>query len=334
MGSNDKSIIEAVIAIKDAIIALGLIGNIISFIVFGRRAFAKTPIHIYFRSLAIFDSYLITQLVIDISNFILGYDITTKSDLACKLSYYLNDGLAPISGWILVAFSLDQTIAVYFHTNNKCKKLFDKTSFKIGIITFLAVFHIVLYAIVPVFVEITTVSVSSPNNLTFRVCDFQKSANSQLLAVFYLLESSVLPFVIMLVTTVLMAKSLYESSKSLGKSEALKRRKSKDCKFTRNSLFLNMMFIGLTSPLVISYIISVKDFYSDLLSKEITMLFFALNYSSHFVAHIAMNSVFRNELIVMFGGFNHRFKTRLYSSSSTSTMSLKKKPPSVQNEKY
>jgi hypothetical protein len=44
---------------------MGVIGNIISFIVFSRKPFLKNPVSIYCRALAIFDMFIIYSGVLD-----------------------------------------------------------------------------------------------------------------------------------------------------------------------------------------------------------------------------------------------------------------------------
>ena len=71
-----------------AVITIGLIGNLITFIVFSRPVFSKNSISTYCRALAIFDCFSIYELVADVGLVSFNYFVPQKSDIGCKLYYY------------------------------------------------------------------------------------------------------------------------------------------------------------------------------------------------------------------------------------------------------
>lgn len=103
--------------VRLGIIIIGLFGNAISFVVFSRKAFRRNSISFYCRALALYDSViLIVQVCNLIPTLFLDIDIFSASNGLCKLSYYVFSGFSPISGWIIVAFSVDKVTSVLYPT--------------------------------------------------------------------------------------------------------------------------------------------------------------------------------------------------------------------------
>ena len=71
-----------------AVISIGLIGNILTFIVFSRPVFEKNSIGTYCRALAVFESLTVYQLVADIIFVFYKDFIPQSSDLGCKVVNY------------------------------------------------------------------------------------------------------------------------------------------------------------------------------------------------------------------------------------------------------
>lgn len=125
---------------------LGIIGNIISFIVFCRSVFRKNSISVYCCALAIFDCFTINQLYIDIC-LIFDYYPPDNSEIICKIYFYISSAFSSIPPWILVTFSVDKMLSM-----RKTQKFefMNKRSFQIGIIAVFAIANILLFSEIPV----------------------------------------------------------------------------------------------------------------------------------------------------------------------------------------
>jgi hypothetical protein len=111
-----EAVIKAINVIgmaKIPIIAVGLVGNFLSFLVFSRKTFRNYSIGVYCRALAIADSFILYRLVFDLFNYLNNTTLSYQSDFLCKLNGYMQIGLSPISIWVLVAFSVDKMINVF-----------------------------------------------------------------------------------------------------------------------------------------------------------------------------------------------------------------------------
>jgi hypothetical protein len=304
MNNSLNRSITTIIYINDSIIILGLIGNILSFLVFSRKSFAKTSITIYCQSLAIFDSFTLIQLGFDITVLITGVDIVRGTLVGCKLLNYINTSISPMSGWILVFFSIDQLLAVSRLQNFT---FFKKRTFQFVLITVTSLFHIAIYVPIPVLMEFYNVTIFYPNNKTepFVVakCDMSLGI-TRTFGVFYIVEANLAPFVIMMTTTSVILKCLYDSRRNLENREQKNgmamRHKKRDLKFGINSVFLNVLFVLLTTPLVLSLMFPLKnDYVQNEFNQAMCAIFFYLNYSIHFWTHFCVNSIFRHEFLVM-----------------------------------
>jgi Na+(H+)/acetate symporter ActP len=124
---------------------------------------------------------------------------------------------------------------------------------------------------------------------------------SNVINIVYLVFSNLIPFVLIMLMTAFMIKGLYESRRNLETiiNKKMKNRKIKDIKFAINSIVLNILFICLKIPFTCIYIKSSQPFVTDTIYALVTFFLFYVNFSISFFAHLASNSIFRNEVIVM-----------------------------------
>ena len=285
---------------QDVIIALGIIGNVLSFLVFSRRAFDKTPIQTYGRALAIFDCFTIIQLTTQILALYFNIDLFLKSNLSCKLLYYAIDGLAPNSSWILVLLSIDTVISIsILPSSNKLVDFIRRKNVRISIILLTVLLHLSIFSLIPIELEIVNVTKFGTYNSTIESCDLHNIRNAKTLAILYFVQANFIPFFLTTLTTVIISVSLYRSRKKSLNMKSSKLRKSRDRKFALNSIALNVIFILLTSPLVFSYIFSTYNYYDAFMIEKATAIFFDMNFSIHFVTHFVVNSLFRKEFLDM-----------------------------------
>ncbi len=97
------------------VIILGMIGNVLAFIVFTRRSMRRSITSIYFRVLSITESFLLIFGGIYI--FVVGafqYDWMSPSSLHCKILLPLVWCSCYSSCWLLVLMTIDRFIGVYF----------------------------------------------------------------------------------------------------------------------------------------------------------------------------------------------------------------------------
>jgi hypothetical protein len=280
--------------IRIAIIISGLIGNVISFLIFSRPVFKKNSISKYYRALAIFDCFTIYDLIVSIGLVFYDTFYVTYSDATCKLYFYFGMGFASIPGWILIAFSIDKVLSM----KRIGTIILKKKSVQFGIVLSIVLINLLLYIGVPIYLELKQFNVF---DMTFDVCDSSTLSFGGFISTLYLVEGSVLPFAIMLTTSIYSIKLIRDSAKNIERSSNgnVADRNSRDFKFAITSVVFNISFIVLKLPLTMvvflaNFIPGLLTAY-DLLAVVATISF--IHYSSGFFIHLASNSMFRRELM-------------------------------------
>ena len=281
----NKSIILLIIT------TAGIIGNIISFFVLVRKTFRKNTVCIYCCALAIFDTSVGSVGALFYVYYIL-YDlyILNLSDFTCAFLGYGYYTLGSIPGWVLVAFSIDRTLSLKKVANVRMKR--PILHYMIIIVIYFV--HFILYIEVPIYLRLSPLEFNS----TVYLCDITSLSFGQVLNVFYGIQSNVIPFLIMIISSVITIKKLRDSSRSVEMMGSLaEKRKSRDRKFAITSITFNVLFIVLKMTFLLSILIGYKvvSFYMYQISLDL----FFLNFSISFLVHFFTNSLFRRELYIL-----------------------------------
>ena len=272
-----------------------LLGSIFTFVVFSRKVFEKSSIQIYCQSLAIFDLFVLVPLLVGFIGAVQNVSITTVDDFWCKFVNFVTVGLSPIPGWILVVFSLDQLVIV---SMTRRFPLFKKKWFQCSLIAGIFVFHCGLYSSTFVLIGRLKIAVNGGYDIS---CDTM----SLVIPIIYLIESSLIPFIIIVIITILIVRILVKSRRrvsitvSLPAGNRSASLKTRELKFAFNSVVLNFFFIALTSPQIFHYIFPEEDYALNDLVTTICFVFFYLNFALHFWVHFVVNSVFRTEVLII-----------------------------------
>jgi hypothetical protein len=292
------NVIQALTITREAVVLIGVIGNILSFIVFSRRKFQNNSINVYCRALAIVDLFCIIQFIYDITTNYFNYDLYIATNSACKFFFFVIFCISPTSGWILVAFSIDKMAIV--HQMRGFSSFLAKKKIQLSIVAFIFFFHCLLFMAVPIFIQL---SYEPSGNGTFRpVCDLNYLQHKQILLNLYVVESSFIPFAIMTVTTVVTLRSMRNARKNLNQNRSFENsRKQLEFKYAISSIAFNMLFICLKTPLSFYYIVTIEDFFVNIIFLFSSLVAFFLNYSSRFFMHLCFNSAFRKEFALMIG---------------------------------
>ena len=137
MDSNTR----IVSGVRFGVILVGLLGNMITFIIFSRPVFQKNSISIYCRALAVFESFTIVHLVYEYGIAFSSYFLGNYSDITCIIYNYANSAFGPIPGWILIALSIDKLL----NMKNIGNSLIKKRWFQLVVIASIVLFNLLLY---------------------------------------------------------------------------------------------------------------------------------------------------------------------------------------------
>jgi hypothetical protein len=283
---------------REVVNLVGIIGNIISFLVFCRPVFKKNSIRVYACALAIFDCFTLNQLYVDFGLIFFDYYPPDHSDITCKIYYYISTAFSCIPPWILVVFSIDKILSM---KKSPKFKLFKKRFFQLTLIAVFAIVNILIFSEILVLLVRTPEIDDISSNLTL-LCDSTVMPYANIVGAMYLLLGGIVPFVIMLGTSISIARLLSHSrQKSIGdrKIALARRRKSRDFKFAVTSLTFNFLFIALKLPLVLYYVISSFNIDTPSVYFYISTLLFFINSSISFLVHFVSNSIFRKQFYLL-----------------------------------
>ena len=271
-----------------SVISIGMLGNILSFIVFSRKTFRKNSISTYCRALAVFDCLSIIQLVSQIDRY-----LENKSDVNCKLFYYLSIEYTAIPPWILVAFSIDKMLNMKTSTPNILKsKLFQWS-----VVAAIVIFHLLLYSELLISVKLEPVFFLTEE---VQICNFQFLSYLNTFIYAELADTCIIPFVIMILSSIVTIRLLMRSRKSLerfGNRNNVRRRR--DIKYSISSLVFNFLFLAFKTPFFVSYLLPETAFFNNYFYTQLAFLLFMINCSSNFFIHLTTNSIFRREICII-----------------------------------
>lgn len=282
----------AMLFILTVTIGIGFIGNVISFLIFSRKTFRKNSISTYCRALAIFDMLIVYQLVIDLASLDNVY-LPYLNDSLCKFYYFATVVVTTVPGWILVTFSLDKTLSM--RRNNKIVVL-KKKWFQWLVVTLIALINLLIYLEIPIDLKLEPY----PFYPNLYYCDWSTLPYFKAIIFLYLFESGLVPFAIMLASSIFTIYMIRKSRRSVeraGKIDTIRR--SRDIKYAISSLAFNFLYVTLKIPLIILYILfaynlSINDYFAT-----VAIFMFFLNSSASFFIHFASNLLFRKEFFIM-----------------------------------
>ena len=210
MSNSDEIMAQAVVGLNycyPVIVVVGTIGNILAYIIFSRKRFENTIFATYFRFLLIIDTIGLVYLAL--GKFLyFKYEINIRdfNVSLCRLTMLLAYSVPPISAYILVAISIDRWLAISKPTILLFRR---KRSFQIGVCIGIIVANFIYNG--QLFFSYLALDYLDPN-ATVPICliPFEKT-----LQIMDLINSTMIPFVLMIVSTTLTIKSVFDSRKKI-----------------------------------------------------------------------------------------------------------------------
>jgi hypothetical protein len=278
--------------VKSVMISTGLIGNIITVIVFSRKAFQKNSISTYSQALAISQCLTLIQLMTSINYLAYKTQLLNLSDSWCKAVMYITLENNSIPGWILVAFSVDKTISM----SRRQIQIIKKKWFQWSVVAAIVIFNVLLYLEILISLKLQQYS----SYVKILYCDFTTLSFFTPFIIITLLESTMIPFVIMMVSSIITIRLLYRSRRSLERAGKISReRKSRDAKYAVTSIAFNLMHVVMKTPNFVWYILYANKISTSSYFLTISFFLFLVNCSFTFFVNFASNSIFRREFLIL-----------------------------------
>ena len=286
MSEENKTFNSTMNIVTEAVVLIGLIGHVITFLIFSRSKFRTNSIGIYCRALAIFDSNILCYAVMNLIEILNGYSTAFSSEIACKVYAYTLYALGSISGWIIIAFSVDKLLSLRRVTSTMKRPIIYYL-----ILTAIVLIHLTLYVVILIYLR----PVDIPGYGV--LCDVSTLWFGETLNIVYMAESSIIPFIIMFITSLITIKSLWKSRRQVGMAINLStqqnKRKNRNSMFALTSLTFNILFIVLKMPLLVCLTIGFANLSKYFL--QVAVFLYLIKFSILFFVNFLINSLFRRE---------------------------------------
>ncbi len=271
---------------------MGLFGNLAGLIVFSKIKSNRFSSRNIFITLAAVDS--INMCILSVNLFLQEKNIVLESisDLSCKLTTFLTFAFEAISSWLLVALSMDRFISIRF----KHPIFIKKIHFQYLIIFLIIIYNLALYSPKALLNENIMYDINNQSNF---VCQSNNSKIRTLLIVIDFLNSTLIPFLMMLLFSILLIYIILKSRIKIIRmtNQSNKNRLRKDIKFAITSVILNLFFFIFNLPICVANFISA-DFYSTLYRSG--LLIFLAGFGINFYILFFFNSLFRKRVYSLF----------------------------------
>jgi hypothetical protein len=287
------------------IILLGLIGNLISIIVFTRKKFQNTIFSTYYRFLVFIDSMALLFYASD--KFMdIGFNLSIRG-LNIHLCYFFKMSayvFPSTSGWTLVIISLDRLISILYPAKLLFRK---KKQFQMTVCLCVFVYGIIAYTELFFTCSSEPIEYNNGSNVTsHRYVNFSSSSrserNQKLTDWLDLFNSTVVPSFSMIICSSIVLKKMHDSTKKFGGNISNTKGKktiNRDLKFALTSVVLNLIFLITNTPLCFYALYTNYAPIESNLNKLIFAFLFFLNffnYSLNFFINFSFNSIFKKEI--------------------------------------
>ncbi len=294
----------------------GIIGNSIVIAVWSRKRFRKLYLRTIFQLEAFFKILAILQLLTLVSSKTFNYNISTLSPLMCKLSQYFQYSIPAMSAYLLVIISVERVITIRSPTSKSIN--LQRILICISVVYNLAFYAIFLdaYDLVKSEQRVTnnstnaTFNISSNltrTNLVVVACDEKQEFYKDLTAFMDLVNSTLIPFIFMLVCSLVLIKFVFTARRKIKKrnTSTEQKRLLKDIQFSLTIMLLNADFMVFNLPVcVIQIIQSEMSFYVE--------MFFYAQFANNFIILLCCNKMFRDEFLTLLGLRKNKDRSKLY----------------------
>ena len=283
------------------VIILGTIGNILSALVMNRKSLRASTTSLYLTVLAVADLFcLYMTLLPQWIQYTFGVAIGFLPNIGCTTYWAVVLFAIHFEAWVLVSVSLERFVAVWFPTKHKI--LFTKPRAIAGLLVLLVLF----------------VGETAHFHFTFNTIDCHINEKylyflSYIYPVLDLALASLLPFVVIGVTSLAIILKLLKNKKKL--------QKAKVSSMTVILISISAAFFVTTSPICFCIILLPHLLDNNVVSQEtfhtyvnlwawLNLLFY-MNYTVNFILYCVTGKRFRRELLMLIG-----MKNRIQPSSS------------------
>ena len=315
------------------IVPVGLVGNILLFIIYSRGSLRQLSISIYFRSIALVNLFITLNMIKVFFRDKYQMNLADLSPLACKLIYFAIYIAGPVSSWTMVAITLDRLLTLAWPMRFS---FLARTRFQLLVIATVYLFNMLYYAHLLFDARVLRKVKNETEGDFVEFCDI---THDKLLYWLDLINSSLLPFASMMVTSVITIVFILRSRRkftvrkqSSATVTAFNRRMLRDRKFALTSVSLNFLFLLFNVPAPFYGVLStfIDDIDVDLsnLIGYVCLCCYYSYYAISFFVQLTVNSIVRERFLklIMFEKKKLSISPLIKNNSVTSVNPLKIRP--------
>lgn len=286
---------------------IGLIGNILMFLIYFKPNLRKLSVSVYFRAMALSNLFMNLELLIRVYviKLLFNYTLHAHFRIACKLINFNIYAVGPMSAWFEVAASLDRFLTIVFPQRFN---LIRKSKFLIPTAISIVIYNIIVYSYILVAFDL----IERKNNRTnesFLICAYIFNQDARILETIDLVNSTLVPFTIMILTSLSLFLVVLHSRRRSGTERGIHHNSKRDVKFGMTLIFMNLAFVLCHVPKRLFILTrNVLNFdenpYAMIILSGLVLFLFYAYYSVCFFIQLAVNSLIQKE----FFGFFRRFK--------------------------
>ena len=285
------------------IIMFGLVGNVVSLIIYRRKVFKKQSIGLYL-SIISFLNLVIVLNPLEILHINAIQFKWMKNDYYCKTYTLLHNINFQYSSWVLVLNSIDHILTIQIR--GTCLK---KRSNQILALVF------VLVSLFLINIPLIINSYFDPNESTCTI----NAKKSYLIDVIDMTMSTLIPFILMLISTIIILIRLFKwkSDCYFAQSVNERRRITRKKQFARTVVCFNLLFLACNLPnsiimVIFNYKVSIISSASSYMETEkietqklykFHSVFITILYSynaSFLIVSLFSNKIFQQEFLKLF----------------------------------
>ena len=272
------------VIIPVAMFVFGTFSNLIVFLVYIRKQLKKNPRN-FFCILALNDILaLFSSLSFNFANF--GINFLFSSLFTCQFFHFIGYFFPAISTWLLMLINIERLVSFRY---NKITWLF-RFKFQATIVFFVYIWNLIVCSFIFYYTQIT-VQKSTGNSSKFY-CEFDSFESTIILSSLDLINSTLFPFLIMIICSSNIINWLRKNRKRVVKNKAKQQR---DRRFSTIIVCLSISFFVFNFPIcVYNYIPTFDPIITFLISD-----FYYFQYIFNIFVYIFLNSQFRDEMLIM-----------------------------------
>ena len=294
------SIIILQMILPPIIIVVGVLGNILTILVYSRKSFSKLSTKNTWRILATVEIFNVLQLTKHFAKNTFAFNINKVSNFTCKLFVYFSY-FNSIPAWLLTYLSIERFLMIRsFHRLHKIS-----IKYQTLIITFCIFWDLVIFS--PILI---LYYVDYENKTTCRIIKGYESFD----IFFYCFDtfnSTILPFLIMFLCSLFLIQSVFKSRNKLRKKPtvAANRKLRRDIQFSLTLIVSNLLFFILNFPITIKLLLEPED---SSFSYFLLVDLYYTSYTINFFIYLITNSNFRRAFFHVFGFRSRKKKMDIY----------------------